>query len=187
MLGHLWAAIKRLITTVGIWLLALILLFEEWGWDRLAAILAWFGRLPGLRWIERRIRRLPPYAALGLFAIPALTLLPVKLLALYWLGQGHTVLGVGVIIAAKVGGTAVSARLFMLTQPTLMKLAWFARLFTHWMTFKGRILARIKASIAWQQWMRFKASTSALALAIRQKLKQRWGRFTGRDGADGDR
>lgn len=166
-LNGLISWIGRVITTTGIWLIALVLLFEEWGWEYLAAALAWFGRLPGLRWIEGRIRALPPYGALALFAVPLLTLLPVKLLALYWLGHGHTVLGIGLIIAAKLGGTAVSARLFMLTRPTLMKLGWFAHAFNKWMRFKDGVLKRVKLSKAWQQWHRFKQ----LAKTVFQRIR----------------
>ena len=147
----------HLLSSLGIWLIGLVLLFEEWGWERLARILAWIGDLPGLRWIEGRIRALPPYAALGLFIVPILTVLPLKLLALYWLGRGHTLLGISVIVAAKVGGTAITARLFMLTQATLMQLPWFARWFGKWIAFKDAVLARVKGSLAWQQWTRFKA------------------------------
>jgi hypothetical protein len=160
------------LSTIGIWLIALVLLFEEWGWERLATILAWFGQLPGLRWIEGRIRALPPYGALGLFAVPLLTLLPVKLLALYWLGHGHKLLGIGVIITAKLGGTAITARLFMLTRTTLMQLAWFARWFTMWMAFKDKVLTRVKASPAWLQWIAFKLS----AKSVFKRLSQLWRR-----------
>ena len=79
--------LSRLLTWLGIWLLAAILIFEEWGWEHLAALMAWLGRWPGIRQIERMIRRLPPYGALALFVLPALALLPFKLLALYWLSQ----------------------------------------------------------------------------------------------------
>ncbi|MBI5925209.1 MAG: hypothetical protein HY836_06380 [Aquabacterium sp.] len=166
-LKGLISGIGRAISTVGIWLIALVLLFEEWGWEYLAAIVAWFGRLPGLRWIEGRIRGLPPYGALALFVVPALTLLPVKLLALYWLGNGHTVLGVSLIVAAKLGGTAITARLFMLTRPTLMRLAWFAIGFNRWMAFKERVLTRVKSSQAWHQWHAFKVSVKHLVQRIR--------------------
>ena len=100
--------------------------------------------------------------------MPLLALLPVKLLALYWLGQGHFVLGLGVIIAAKVGGTAITARLFMLTQPTLMRLAWFARLFARWMAWKTRVLDALRQSPAWQaatHWVRQTQATVRALLA----------------------
>lgn len=167
--GWLFAGLKRWLASWCIWLIGLVLLFEEWGWEYLARVLAWIGRLPGLRWIEGRIRTLPPYAALGLFAVPILTLLPLKLLALYWLGKGHTLLGVGVIIAAKVSGTAITARLFMLTQPTLMRLAWFARWFGRWMIFKDQVLSRIKGSRAWHQWTRFKARVKRWFRSLRRQ------------------
>ena len=53
---------------------------------------------------------LPPYAALALFALPALALLPIKLLALWLIGQGRALLGALVILATKVIGTAIVAR-----------------------------------------------------------------------------
>ncbi|MGH6647708.1 hypothetical protein [Aquabacterium sp.] len=162
LLRWLGRSLRRLLTSIGIWLIGLVLLFEEWGWERLARVLAWIGRLPGLRWIEGRIRTLPPYAALGLFTVPILTLLPLKLLALYWLGKGHTLLGVSVIIAAKLGGTAITARLFMLTQATLMQLPWFARWFGQWIRFKDAVLARVKGSEAWRQWTAFKLRVKRL-------------------------
>ncbi len=164
--------IGRLFSGILIWALALILLFEEWGWDYLAALVAWFARLPGLRWIEARIRALPPYAALGIFAIPMLSLLPVKLLALYWLGHGHKLLGIGVIVAAKVAGTAVTARLFMLTRPTLMQLRWFAHLLNQWLAFKDHVLNHVKRSKAWQMAQR---ARSAIRAAVHQ-MRERWRR-----------
>ena len=59
-------------------LVALLLLFEEWGWEPLAALLARLGKLPAVAWLERRIASLPPYGALVTFFVPALMLLPVK-------------------------------------------------------------------------------------------------------------
>ena len=74
-------------------LLALLILFEEWGWEPLQRLLAAIGRWPGLRWIEGAIRRLPPYGALALFALPSLLLVPVKLGALWLIGHGQVVAG----------------------------------------------------------------------------------------------
>lgn len=86
------------------------------------------------------MRSLPPWAAVALFALPTALLLPIKLLALWAIGRGHVVLGMLVIVLAKVVGTAVVARLFTLTQPALMQLRWFAWTHAHWMQLKHAVL-----------------------------------------------
>lgn len=60
------------------------------------------------------------------------------------MGRGLVLLGMLVIV-----DTAVVARLFTLTQPTLMRLRWFALTYALWMRFKHAVLARARASWAW--------------------------------------
>jgi len=131
-------------------LLALVILFEEWGWEPLKRAMAWVARLPPLAWLERRIAALPPYAALAVFILPTLLLLPVKLAALWLIGIGRAGLGLAVIVIAKLVGTALLARLFQLTQPALMQLAWFARLYGRWTVWKAALVAQVRASWAWR-------------------------------------
>ena len=147
--------IRRLLWPLK-WLLALWLLFEEWGWVPLQALLARMGRWPGLRWLEGAIHQLPPYAALVLLCVPAVLLLPVKLLALWAVGKGHVLTGLVVIVLAKVAGTALLARLFTLTQPRLMTLPWFVRLYTRWTGWKTRLLDWVRSSAAWRSAQTFK-------------------------------
>lgn len=146
--------IKRLLTTLFNFtlgpVLALLLIFEEWGWEPLSRLLGYLARLPLWARMEAFIRRLPPYGALLAFFAPALMLLPVKLLALYWISRGHTLLGIVVVLAAKMLGTAAVARLFALTQPALMQLPWFARLYGRWMPWKNALIARFKSSAIWR-------------------------------------
>jgi hypothetical protein len=82
--------------------------------------------------------------------------LPIKLLALFLIGRHHAFLGLCVLLSAKVVGTALLARLFTLTQPTLMRLAWFARWYPRWKAWKDGIIAQVRASPAWQMGRRFK-------------------------------
>ncbi len=128
----------------------LFLLFEEWGWEPLAAYFAALGRLPVWRQVERLIVRLPPWAALLAFGVPVLALVPIKVLALYLLGEGHLATGLAVLLVAKLAGTALAARLFQLTQPALMQLAWFARAYAAWKHWKDRILAQARATLPWR-------------------------------------
>jgi hypothetical protein len=131
-------------------LVALVILFEEWGWETLQAALARLGRWPLLAWLEQRIARLPSYAALAILAVPALAILPIKLAAVWVITRGHALAGLLIIIAAKLVGTAVLARLFALTRPALMRLAWFARWFARWTAWKGELLDWVRASALWR-------------------------------------
>lgn len=141
-LRALWALLR--------WPLALILVFEEWGWEPLQRLLAAIGRWPGFRWLEDRVQRLPPYGALAVFVLPTLLLLPLKLAALWLIGRGHALWGALLIVGAKLVGTAIVARLFTLTRPTLMQLPWFARFHARWSVWKDGLLAWVRASGLWR-------------------------------------
>jgi len=162
--GRGW--LHRLLRALWQWPLALLILFEEWGWEPLQRGLAWLGEKLHLTALAAWIQRLPPYAALALFVLPALALLPVKLLALWLIGQGRAVLGAMVILATKVIGTAIVARLFTLTQPALMRLGWFARLHASWSAWKEALLAWARASAPWRA-----------ARALRRRVRTQWRRW----------
>lgn len=131
-------------------LLAVLVVFEEWGWVPLSRAMAQLARLPLWARMEDVVRRLPPYAALLVFTVPMLTLVPLKLLAWYWISQGHAVLGLAVVVAAKLLGTAIAARLFQLTHPTLMQLPWFRRAYSGWKVWKDALLLQVRQSIVWR-------------------------------------
>lgn len=143
--------------------LALLILFEEWGWEPLQRLLARLGQWLHLQWLEDRVRRLPPYGALALFALPTLALLPVKLAALWLIGKGQVFAGAVVVILAKVVGTAVVARLYTLTAPALLRLAWFADLHGRWTAWKNGLLARVRASWPWRA-----------GRVLKRRLRRRW-------------
>ncbi len=163
--------ILRGLKAVLSWALALLILFEEWGWEPLGRLLARLARLRVIAAIERRIQSLPPYGALAVFFAPSLALLPVKLAALWLVAHGQHVLGIGVIVAAKIAGTAVVARLFALTQPALMQLAWFARLYERWSAWKAALVARVRASAAWRALHRAKDAARAALAQLRSWLR----------------
>lgn len=142
--------LKQWLRTALLAPLALLVLFEEWGWERLAALLGVLARLPLWARLEGWIASRPPWAALVLFGLPVLMLLPLKLLALYLFGKGHVASGLGLIVGAKVLGTALAARLFQLTHPTLMTLPWFVRLYAPWKRWKDHLLIQVRQSLPWR-------------------------------------
>lgn len=143
-------AVRRGLRAVLLGIAALILFIEEWGWRPLAACAAWFARWPPLARLEAAIGRLPPWGALVLFVVPAVLLFPVKLAALWLLHEGHAGLGLGIIVAAKLLGTALVGRLYVLTQAQLMQFAWFARALGWWIATKARVKAAVQRSAAWR-------------------------------------
>ncbi|OQS46961.1 hypothetical protein [Chromobacterium violaceum] len=171
-------------------LLAAIIVFEEYAWDELAAALARLGRWPPFAALERWVARRSPHAALALFLAPALALLPVKLAALFLIEQGHALLGLAVILLAKLGGTALVAWLFALTRPVLMSVPWFMRWYRRFERLRAWVFERLRTSLPWRwarmakmRLRRFWSRPSPLARLAR-RLAGRWRRNVSPQGED---
>ena len=143
-------ALWRPVRAVLLALAAVVIFIEEWGWRPLTALAARLARWPPLARLEAKLQTLPPRWALALFLVPAVLLFPIKLLALWFIHQGRAVLGVAVIVAAKLLGTALVGRLFILTEAQLTHYAWFARALAWWRGTKERVKAAVRGSAAWR-------------------------------------
>jgi hypothetical protein len=154
-----------------LYLVALLLLLEEWLWEVGARLSAAMGTWPPLRMLENGIRRLPPWAALLAFALPGLLLLPIKFLALLAIAHGHPLWGVMVFVAAKLGGVMVVARIYALTLPSLLALVWFARWHNRFIMFKDQLIARLRASPMYQQARRAVATLRRTLRRLRKQLR----------------
>lgn len=167
--------LKKLLAAPFVLLAALIVLLEDWLWDDLLRLAVWLGRLPVLRQFEVLITGLPPYGALAMFAAPSLLLVPVKLTALWFIGHGYASLGIVTAVTAKIVGTALVARIYALTEPRLLTIAWFAALHKRFVQFKAQLYAAIKATqiyqVVHQQKLRIK---NWLRTRGRSFLRQRW-------------
>lgn len=142
---------RRYLLAPLVYLAALFLLCEEWLWRHGARAMQRLAAWPPLHALEDLIRRLPPYWALVAFVLPAALLFPVKILALMAIANGQALLGLLVILLAKLGGAAAVARIYTITRPTLLTLPWFARWHGRFMTVKDRWIARLRATRAWRR------------------------------------
>lgn len=163
MLKALFAALRWIFRVV----FAILILFEEWGWEPLRRVFALLARLPVIRQFEALLKRLPPRWAFVVLLLPSLLILPIKLLAVWLVAEGRYAMGVALVVGAKLIGTALLAWLFQLIQPALMQLPWFARLYTRWTAWKAELLAWVRASAAWR---------TARAIKLRVKRVFRAGR-----------
>jgi hypothetical protein len=116
---------------------AIVILIETWIWEHIGPLI---GRLVEAlpfkqlkQAIHDGIERLPPYATLVVFAVPAALLFPFKLAALALIASGHLVLGCAVLMLAKVVGVGIAAFLFETCKPKLMQIPLFVWAYDHWL------------------------------------------------------
>ncbi len=142
--------LKRILTPPLIVLAALLMWIEEYLWEHLKVLTAWIAKLPLIRWFEVFVARLPPYLTMFVLLLPGAVLLPFKIGALWLMAHGQFLLGTGTIIAAKIVGTAVVARLYVVCKPKLMTIAWFAKLHDWLIATRNYLYDCIKAMPLYQ-------------------------------------
>jgi hypothetical protein len=86
-------------------------------------------KAPGKR-LRKAIGKLGPYQSLAVLAVPLCIVEPAKLAALAIAGEGHWFTGTVVILTAYAASLLGVERLFAIVKPKLMKIGWFARLWS---------------------------------------------------------
>jgi hypothetical protein len=142
-------SIRKRTRTVLLFVGALLFLFEEWLWVRFTHFFVWLGRQPATLWIERKLARVPPIAALIILCIPMAILFPFKIAGLWMIATGHFLSGCALMCTAKILSTAIVARIFVTCQPQLMRMPWFARLYAWTLALSRRVHVWIDQQPAW--------------------------------------
>jgi hypothetical protein len=113
--------------------LAALFLVETWLWDHVKEWLRALALALGLKrideWFGGLVDKLPPWATLIVFIVPAIAILPLKILALTMIAHGHIVTGLVVIFAAKTLALGVTAFLFDHCRDKLLQMPWFVRFY----------------------------------------------------------
>ncbi|MBO9647247.1 MAG: hypothetical protein J7605_01955 [Variovorax sp.] len=142
--------LKKLLRVLAAIVIVPVLLFEEWGWEPLARLMAQLARLPLWGRIEQALRNLSPWGAVLAFFAPMVLLFPIKLIGLWLLAEGHAKSAVLLLLAAKLAGTAILARLFQLVEPALMRIPAFARWYPRWKAWKDKLMLMVRESLPWR-------------------------------------
>jgi hypothetical protein len=164
-LGAFWRLARPALRWTLQVVLALLILLEEWGWQPLAELLGRLARWQPWARAEAAIARLPPYLALVVFVLPSALLLPLKFLAVFLIAKGQLVLAGLTFAAAKVGATALVARLFLLTRPALMQIGWFAWGYDRFIPWKDALEAYVRSSYVWRMGRVWKERARRMAAA----------------------
>jgi hypothetical protein len=125
----------RRLTRPFLILVAVVFLIEAWLWSHLQPVVAWVvARIP-FRALKARlaaaIEVLPPAATLVVFVVPVAILFPFKLLGLWLLAHQQLISAAAVLVLAKLVGTAITAFVFDVTRPKLLRMPWFRWLYEH--------------------------------------------------------
>jgi hypothetical protein len=110
----------------------------KWSRPRLANISSWGHFMPALirprlrrtmtfsAAIRRKIQQFGPYKSLAVLLVPLLVVEPVKMAGLAFVGLGHWVGGVCMIVGAYAAGLLVVDRLFRVVKSKLFTMPWCA-------------------------------------------------------------
>ena len=89
-----------------------------------------------------------------MFLAPSTLILPIKLFAVTMIATGHLLAGAGVILAAKLAAIALFARVYVLTQPALMRVNWFVRLHAMVLRWRVWVHGQIESHPLWRAMLR---------------------------------
>ncbi len=124
-LGKIIHKIKRITCFIA----AVIFLFEAWLWDHLypivAKLVSWLPWDNLKAWVANKIEHLPAAACVFIFIIPALAILPIKIVGVWLVSQHYIFSGILVFLLAKLVGLGIAAFLFESCKEKLLSLRWF--------------------------------------------------------------
>lgn len=143
--------LKRLLELVLVPVMAAVVFVEDVLLHYLGRAMAALAAWPPVAHLEAALRRLPPWVALLTFTAPAILVLPVKLLALGLMVEGHFGLALVLIVAGKTLATALIARLYKVLHPTLCRMPWFVRAETGLFAWRDRLYAFVRSLPAWRK------------------------------------
>jgi hypothetical protein len=112
-------------------------------------------------------RRLTPYMALCLLAVPLAVVEPLKLAAVFICGSGHWVAGLIVMLGAYALSVFLVERLFKIVKPKLLKLPWFAGAWRWTVAVRGRAFRSLRS-----KWVAGRKGLCAKGHSSRRQLRR---------------
>jgi hypothetical protein len=135
-----------LIILVSLWML-----FEDWVWDRILALMAVVGRLKVISRLETFLARQNQYLLLAMFCVPFFIMIPAKVYGLYLIANGKVIRGAAIFVMAKGLITALITRLFIISKDKLLQIKAFAAFYYWFRDKKEWLYSEVRKMPAWQR------------------------------------
>jgi hypothetical protein len=97
--------------------------------------------------VRRKIQKLSPYLSLMLLIGPVLLVEPLKVFAVCVAGEGHWLIGMGMLLGAYAVSLLVLERIFRAVKPKLLTLKWFKDIWTWLAALRSKVLQRRNVSV----------------------------------------
>jgi hypothetical protein len=104
-------------------------------------------RMTALSAVRRQIQKLSPYLSLTLLIGPVLLVEPLKVFAVCVAGEGHWLIGMGMLLGAYAVSLLVVERIFRAVKPKLLTLKWFKDIWTWLAALRSKVLPRRNVSV----------------------------------------
>ena len=154
---HLYFKIMKKITTYPlIFIACIIVLFEEFIWDKITIIIEKLSTFKIFQIFENWIAKQNKYVALCMFVVPCCISIPMKFIGFFLLAHGDVTAGITIIATAEIVGTAIMAKIFFVTKPILMTFPIFAWCYNKVILIKDKARQFVVNSQVWKQISRIK-------------------------------
>lgn len=171
----------RLLKRVFWLVLATVFLIEAWFWDIVQPVVRRLVDALPLERLKALLRNLvaylPAWAVLFVMGLPAVVLLPVKIVGLWLFATGHFLAGAALFVVAKSVGFVLVVFLFELCRPKLLGMAWFAQVYAWFVAARVWAHAQLdparQAIVAWKS--RILGENPALSrrfAALRRRMRR---------------
>ena len=142
--------LKRALELIFVPIAAAIVFIEQTLIRYLNVATAALARLPWIARLEAWLVQLPPYWGLLAFVAPSILILPIKIVAVWFVAERKFALAMASLLVGKVLATAIVARLYAILRPNLMTIRWFAWGDSHFFYWRDRAYAFVTSLPAWR-------------------------------------
>ncbi len=125
-------------------------LFDDLFLAGLKPLFRFLGRLSPFVTLGRLLKRMPPYGALCVLAVPFIIVEPIKVFSLFWISVGHFVSGSVLLVVSYIVSLLVVERLFQATREQLLSIGWVAWCFDHIVALRQWAIDQLKSTWAWR-------------------------------------
>ena len=142
--------LKSVLNAVGFVLVGTITLIDMAAGPVVRPLSKALTRSSPIAMLRRMSRRLPAYVALVCLILPLAVAEPAKVFALYLIGDGHYISGVGLMIAAYLVSLVLVDTIYEGARPQLRSITWFATIVDRVSVIRLAIVTRARETRAYR-------------------------------------